>query len=74
MLEEIRGPEQGRPLFEPATQTARRRPHSLVASVIALCAAMVVLAVFGVGRMLDRLENGARTAERPIASRAAPQP
>lgn len=46
---------------------ARAHARSNLASVIALAAAALVLAVFGLAPMFERLEHRARTAEQQSA-------
>jgi hypothetical protein len=73
MLDEFRLPVRVIPANARVSRAANRRSSSILASVIALAAATFVLAVFGVGGMLDRLRTESRSAEQDTP-RVASQP
>ena len=67
MIDEFRTPASRSSADARFSRASRAGVQSRLASVIALAAAAVVLAVFGFGPMLERLEHRGRTAEQPPA-------
>jgi hypothetical protein len=76
MIDDMRAPDRGATLDvrPPRPRVDRIRRHPLLPSLIALLSALLVLTVFGIGRMPSRLKDDGSAASAPERPTSAEPP